>query len=285
MSRQNPLFQAEYQPILKETPQHDGITMLWSPSPSLEKFSPINLEELGVAALLNRVETKYIFHQDQLDQVLSCLQDQYRILEINHLRANQYQTLYFDTVDFHFYQRHQAGAQQRWKVRSRTYLDSERTFLEVKYKNNKKRTHKQRIPANSLLDMLHPSSDPFLLANAPCRRADLQPSLETTYTRSTLVNLNGQERVTIDLNLQFANGISSIDLSGLVIVEVKQAHFMPQSLFMKKLIKSGIRPTRFSKYCIGTALLNPWIKQNRFKSILLTINKLLSGGNTDEWIN
>ena len=283
MRQLKPTNHAIDHPIQMEPHHSVGVTAPCTTAPYLTNFRSIGLDELGKAALMARVETKYIIHQNMVDQLLTGLRSKYRILEINHRRENHYQTLYFDTINHHCYQRHQAGAQQRWKIRSRRYLESNSTFLEVKYKNNRKRTLKKRIPADLLMDLLQPSSDSFLADNTPYRRDELQPSLEIKYSRITLVNNNNQERVTLDSSLQFANSRSSIDLSGLVVVETKQAQFIRQSTFMKNLRSEGIRPASFSKYCIGTALLNPLIKQNRFKPTLLAINILLEGGMSYEW--
>ena len=49
------------------------------------------------------------------------------------------------SADFDLYHRHHIGRSNRFKVRSRRYVESDLCFFEVKYRNNKGRTIKNRI--------------------------------------------------------------------------------------------------------------------------------------------
>ena len=249
----------------------------WSFRSLLNRFSPIKLNQLGSAALMDRQETKYIFQRDQIVSILPELESHYRVLEIKGQRICSYRTEYYDTADFHFFQQHQNGSGRRWKVRQRTYLDSQENFLEVKYKDNRKRTKKSRIQTEFTLDHNLNSRNAFLSANAPCSLTELDPKLEVCYTRTTLVKNDGLERVTLDNQLNYSNGIIRDDLEGLVIAEIKQATYNSASPFMAQLKKEGVRPSPFSKYCIGISLSYPKIKHNRFKPILHRVSNLLGG--------
>ena len=110
-----------------------------------EKFSPISLQEMDSVALLNRRDTKFVMTNEQLLTALSALQNDYRILSVKGFRLNQYRTLYFDTADFDLYNLHINGRAERYKVRSREYMNSRTSFLEVKHKTRKGRTIKDRI--------------------------------------------------------------------------------------------------------------------------------------------
>lgn len=99
----------------------------------LARFRPISLPEMDSVALLNRTDTKFLLNTTQLSAALSELSDAYRILEIDANRLNQYQTIYFDTPDYALYRRHHDGALNRYKVRSRAYVDTQLAFLEVKH--------------------------------------------------------------------------------------------------------------------------------------------------------
>jgi len=248
----------------------------------LNQFSPIYLGQLGSAALMDRQETKYIFQRDQIINLLPELENDYQILEIKGQRICSYRTVYYDTADFHFFQQHQNGSGQRWKIRQRTYLDSQANFLEVKYKDNRKRTRKSRIQTELNLDHFLENENAFLSANAPYSMAELHPKLEVWYTRITLVKNDGLERVTLDSQLNYSNGKISQDLEGLMIAEIKQATYNPTSPFMTQIKTGGIRPSPFSKYCIGISLLYPKIKHNRFKPILQRVNSLMEGDSTNE---
>jgi len=254
----------------------------WSLQSKLNQFSPIALEQLGKAALMDRQETKYIFRRDHILNILFGLESDYRVLEIEGQRVCSYRTEYYDTADFHFFQQHQNGSGQRWKVRQRTYLDSQANFLEVKYKDNRRRTRKSRIQTDVTLNHILENENAFLSANSPRSMAELYPKLEVWYTRTTLVKNDGLERVTLDNQLNYSNGIIRSDLEGLMIAEIKQATYNSASPFMAQLKKGGVRPSPFSKYCIGISLLFPEIKHNRFKPILHHISNLLGGDITNE---
>ncbi|MCD6425611.1 MAG: polyphosphate polymerase domain-containing protein, partial [Anaerolineales bacterium] len=227
----------------------------WSFQPRLNRFSPVYLEQLGKASLMDRLETKYIFRRDQILNILPALENDYRVLEIKGQRICSYRTVYYDTADFHFFQQHQKGSSQHWKIRQRTYLDSQANFLEVKFKDNRKRTRKSRVEAEFNLDHILDNEKAFLSANAPFSQEELDPKLEVCYTRTTLVKNDGQERVTLDSQLCFSNGRHSRDLDGLMVAEIKQAAYNSGSPFMAHIKTGGVRPSSFSKYCIGISLL------------------------------
>ena len=113
----------------------------------------------------------------------------------------------------------------------------------------------------------------FLDCKIPFSPDELELKLFNTFQRITLTNQI--ERVTIDFELEFSNENGSIGyLPELAIVEVKQSKFSINSDVVKVLKKHQIRPCSFSKYCIGSTLVYPNLKSNRFKSKLLLINKL-----------
>ena len=120
----------------------------------LECFDPICLSQMKKFALLNRTDTKYVMSVGQLHNALANLSEHYRVLEINRLRMHHYRTLYFDTQDFALYQRHHSGGRNRYKVRSREYVDSGLSFLEIKLKTNKDRTIKSRLKTKTQLNKL-----------------------------------------------------------------------------------------------------------------------------------
>jgi len=228
------------------------------------------------------LETKYIFRRDQILNILSGLESEYRVLEIKGQRICSYWTEYYDTSDFHFFQLHQNGSGRRWKIRQRNYLDSQAKFLEVKFKDNRKRSRKNRIQTELNLDHIRDNENAFISANAPYSMAELNPKLEVWYTRTTLVKNDGLERVTLDSRLYYSNGKISQDMEGLMIAEIKQAAYNPTSPFMAQIKRGGIRPSPFSKYCIGISLLYPEIKHNRFKPILHHVSNLLEGDISNE---
>jgi hypothetical protein len=249
----------------------------------LELFSSISLDELGKDSLLDRQEIKYLLSEDRLGTLLSGLEAEYRVLEIQGRHSFDYRSVYFDTPDRLFYVQHHAGTLPRWKIRQRTYLNSGLTYLEVKYKDNRRVTHKNRMQINTPAGLIAEESNQFLETHYPGRVDDLTLFLETRYSRITLVRKAGVERITIDRGLQFSHGTYSKSIPGLVIAEIKQARLGPRSPFTHQLKQIGVRPGGFSKYCIGSTLLNPTLKQNRFKPNLLQIASLGDRGKHNEW--
>jgi len=241
----------------------------------LQRFSPTSLSEMQAVSLLRRTDTKYVMRTAQLIQALAALTQEYAVLEINGRRQHQYQTLYFDTPDFALYQQHHNGQTNRYKVRSRCYVDSQRTFLEVKQKTNKAVTIKSRLQTPSLTTRADANTDSFLKAHYPYEAAGLEPKLWNYYTRITLVSKHTIERVTLDLGLRFAWGDTRIALPGIAVAELKQAHFSLRSEFAGQMRALNLRSMGFSKYCTGVALLYDSVKHNNFKPKLRYVTKLM----------
>ena len=99
---------------------------------SLAFFKPITLSELNGVSLMKRVDTKFILHKKHLVEILTSLQNDFQILEIDQKRLMEYQSLYFDTAEKQFYFQHHNGIANRCKIRMRCYIDSNLTFLEIK---------------------------------------------------------------------------------------------------------------------------------------------------------
>ena len=111
----------------------------------LNTFAPITLAEMKSVRLMNRVDTKFVTTVPRLMQLLEMAKGEYFVQEIDGERNSAYTTLYYDTPRLDMYIMHHNGCLGRQKVRVRQYVDSNLTFLEVKNKNNHRRTRKKRI--------------------------------------------------------------------------------------------------------------------------------------------
>ena len=243
-------------------------------------MKPITLDEMSGVKLMNRIDTKYLVTEAQLHEVLLRIRDGYFAQEVGGKRLSLYSTVYYDTPELTMYLIHHDRHLVRDKVRVRTYVDSHLTFCEVKHKNNKGRTKKKRIavePIENILD--NPDAVAFLAEKQPYKVSSLSPHLVTIFDRITLVNFGKTERITIDCNLRFENlrnGTKSA-MKPLVVMELKQdgrAHSMLKDV----LFGLRIKPFKVSKYCIGTCLTRPDVKQNRFKKKLRVIEKMKTFG-------
>lgn len=244
-------------------------------------MSPISLTGMDSVRLMNRVDTKYLTDIVTLGNVLEDAAGKgYLIFENNGKRLQNYRSMYYDTPELQMYLDHHNCRLTRQKLRTRCYVDSGDTFLELKSKNNQGRTRKKRIewpPALYCAELVRcPEGISWLDGRIPFNIGSLTPSLETSFSRITLVNPELTERSTIDMNLIFhnvRNGITG-NLGDLVIIEVKQDGNIP-SLLREILLERRVKPVRISKYCIGTAMTDASVRSGRFKSKLLMINKMM----------
>ncbi|MBL8093319.1 MAG: polyphosphate polymerase domain-containing protein [Anaerolineales bacterium] len=245
----------------------------------LTTFDPITLAEMDAVALLSRSDTKYLLRVEQLTEALPLLSQHYRVLEVKGARLSPYHTLYFDTPEFELFRWHHAGGRNRYKVRSRRYVQTNASFFEVKHKLNRFQTIKERIATHDLVTCLTPEALRFLRERLPAGTERLQPKLWNLYGRITLVNRFYPERVTLDLDLRFNTNDQSVALPGVVTAEVKQAGRVRPTAFVQLMHRLGIRAGGFSKYCVGVSLLYPQIKHNNFLAQLRTVTALADGGN------
>ncbi|NOU61926.1 polyphosphate polymerase domain-containing protein [Marinifilum caeruleilacunae] len=240
----------------------------------VESFAPIRLEEMDKVQLMNRTDRKFWFHISYLPELLRTIEDSYYILHIGGKSCLPYTTTYFDTCGNKMFSAHHNGKLNRFKIRKRTYVDSKIAFLEIKFKNNKGRTVKKRIPTTLNMDCFSSAEGQFIDQNTPYCCNDLQESLVNKFTRLTLVNKNFKERCTIDLDLQFEISNQYATLDNLVIVEIKSDGKSKNSPLALALGQHKIKESGFSKYCLGRSITDPLLKRNAFKAKLRSLEKV-----------
>ena len=233
----------------------------------------IKLNGMDQVKLMNRIDTKFWFHVDMLPEILEMVKDEYLVLEINDRLELAYSTVYYDTGNDCMYIAHHNGKLNRYKVRLRTYVESGMNFLEIKKKNNKGRTIKNRIRSSINPLLFENTEKDFVNLNCPYECDDLSPVLRNEFTRITLVNKNLNERCTIDLNLRFKTENEDVLLDKLVIIEIKSDGLPSASPLRKALQKVRVKKSGFSKYCVGRVLTNPLLKSNAFKPRIRKIEK------------
>lgn len=244
----------------------------------LATFEPITLAEMDAVRLMDRSEVKYLFPRRSLMPALAELKEAYRVFVAAGQPWSRNRTLYYDTDDMALYLRHHAGAMQRYKVRTREYVDSHIAFLEVKHKTGACRTAKERIPIAEPAARLWGEAADFVEQMCPYPAGALWPKLWNYTTRITLVSKARAERVTLDIDLAFATGAERAVLPGVVVAEVKYAG-RHESEFIQTMRRLHVRETGFSKYCIGVSLLYPEVKHNNFKAKQRLVARLAQGAN------
>ena len=171
----------------------------------------------------------------------------------------------------------QRGKKSRRKIRIREYVGSGvPPFLEIKDKNNKGRTKKKRVSmegSSSLKDF-----ENFITKHSEFTSEELSPKIENRFNRITLVNKEKTERITIDTSLEFHNFVSNRDLilPPLVIIEWKRDGLSSKSRLKPLLRELRIQESGFSKYIIGMAMTDNELPQNKIKTRLRFIEKLIN---------
>ncbi len=240
---------------------------------SISAFDPISLQGMDSVALLNRIDTKYLIDISTLCSLLDENRADYQVLEIDAKRFTTYDTLYFDYSNAELYMKHHNQHGARYKVRHRTYRESNLGFLELKFKTNKGRTIKKRIKDSLDIGFTTELQANFLQRNLGEQYKQLQPKINITYKRITLVSKHKAERVTIDLDLGFHFNDAPTVFNNLVVIEVKQDN-KASSAIVNAIMQKHIREFSMSKYCIAMALKYPHLKHNNFKPILNKIKQL-----------
>jgi hypothetical protein len=258
----------------------------------INKFHPITLSEMGGIKLMNRTDTKFVTTIGMLMRLLKMAEADYRIQEVDGVRNLPYFTVYFDTSSYDMFIAHQDGRCGRQKVRIRSYVNSNLSFLEVKTKDNHGRTKKKRIAIEDF-DPLSPQQikfhrqnseyiayDDFLRKHLGYEPEALVEQIENRFNRITLVNNAKTERVTIDTSLCF-NNLSTqtgCSLEKLAIIELKRDG-LQHSPILEMLRRLRIHPQGFSKYCMGSVMTNDNLKANRFKPGLRRISRIINDTN------
>jgi hypothetical protein len=236
------------------------------------QLPPVGLADvLAHAALDRRTDLKYVTPLAVLPALVARLGPRFQVLEIHGRRMFGYQSVYFDTPDLLTYRQHLQNNRRRFKVRTRTYVDSGECMLEVKVQGCRSATIKHR--------RMHPVDERFELGGDACRfvaahagaphdPARLRPVLLTSYHRLTLVDLSGGVRITCDADLMCRSGDRWIEgLRDRLLIETKSTG--PQSALAHVFHDLGLRSTALSKYCLGLSMLadnlraNPWQRTMR----------------------
>jgi hypothetical protein len=241
---------------------------------TVEQLPGISLEEVTARADLQvRVDHKYIVTVSVFERLIAAIGDRLAVLDIDQLRVFDYESIYFDTGGLAAYLQHAHGRRRRFKLRTRTYLDSGACLLEVKLEGGRGETIKKRMPyAMEHRHVLTPAARDFAVQHLQDAEVveDLAEVVTSAYRRATLVDLTGDSRVTCDVDLFFAGGGREHHGSEqTVLIESKTAG--AAAITDAVLWQLGQRPIAVSKYCAGMALLRPELPANRWNRELRSL--------------
>ncbi|NQX12356.1 polyphosphate polymerase domain-containing protein [Microbacteriaceae bacterium VKM Ac-2855] len=238
----------------------------------LDTFAPISLPELiEKAALQTRVDRKYIVPACDLESVLADLDPGTRILEIDGKRHSDYESIYFDTPELTSYVLAARGRRRRFKIRTRSYLDSGEAYLEVKTRGARSATVKERLEYDiRRRDVLTPEGLAYVAETlegvSDIDPTTLTPTVITRYARTTLYIPTSESRATIDTGLSWHLGTLTLDRPEIVIVETKSGS--RASEVDKALWAHGHRPATLSKYGTGLAAFRDDLPSNKWARTL-----------------
>lgn len=248
----------------------------------LGRFQTVGLDRIAKLATDQRIDTKFLLRQEQAFDLIGELPGHYRVLDIDGHRFTKYRTQYFDTESFALFRRHHVGAAHRYKVRSRTYLNTRLAFVEIKRKSRRGVTTKARWPTEHFETALLSDSKDFVDRNCLIDSNALIPSLLNGFDRICFVSETAPERLTIDLGVQFEAEPGRVRLTGVAVAELKQqrnGHSLRDTVFLERMRAMGIRPTGFSKYCMGLLLTRSDVKHNLFKPQIKRLERLMEERN------
>lgn len=236
--------------------------------PAITQLRPIGLGELTArAALMARVDRKYMLPPAELPELLAVVADGARVLDIDGRRDFGYRSVYFDTPRLDSFLATARRRRRRFKVRVRSYLDTGTRYVEVKTRGPRGSTVKRRVPCVDE-SRLGDGADLLLVeAGVPATSDRFEPALTTTYRRSTLFLPATGGRVTVDTDLTWTvPGGGRLETPGRVIVETKSPG--AASAVDRLLWSLGHRPCAVSKYGTGLAALRPELPANRWHPVL-----------------
>ena len=181
---------------------------------STKRLTTTTLAELNSAAgLLTRVDRKYLVPLTCAQNLVDGLAPHARVLAIDERRRFSYTSTYFDTPGLEAFMFAARKRRRRFKVRTRTYLDSGLCFLEVKTCGARGSTVKRRMgyhaddasrltgPGRAFVAACLAGTGVTGSAAAHEVAAALRPVLTTTYERTTLHLPRAEARATIDTAL------------------------------------------------------------------------------------
>ena len=227
--------------------------------------------------MLTRLDNKYLVREHVLQLALHQFSKYFDILEIDQNRLFTYESCYFDDVNLRCYFDHHQGRRQRIKIRTRKYVESNLCFMEVKLKNSRGITVKKRMPyPMEQFGQLNPEAVNYINAQhfelyGRDFGSVLNPTLQMSYERATLVAKQGGERITVDRQIRFNHNEQTFATDeDIFVIETKSANGNGiADALLRKLHQHS--SNKCSKYCVGMCITQ---QVNRYNNFMPTLRKL-----------
>ncbi len=223
-------------------------------SAPLAHFTDASQRLIQARKLLTRREEKYILPLSDVTDFLALMPTHYHMLAVGRsVRAEDYETLYFDSSDLRLYHRGLADRAAH-KVRLRRYGFRRLSFLEVKTKDGNGDTSKVRRAHDYLSKSLCKTDLQFIDNNIGGPRLQLSPQVVVQYQRMTFFSVSSMERMTIDFGIRYMQDVGALSLRGAVVIEIKRTGTEQHSAAECWLRDKNIPKSRFSKFKAGLLL-------------------------------
>jgi hypothetical protein len=242
----------------------------------LARLKSVSLEDIDErAALLRRVDHKYLVERDILLELLDELSHDHDVLEIDGRRRFAYASVYFDTPDLRCFHEHVHGTRPRFKTRTRHYVDTGNCVFEVKLKNAQDESAKRQIDHDAnARDRLTPAA--LRLTREALTEAgvkppqELRPTVQSSFDRVTLAAREGGARLTCDLGVRLSvlrGSAVGLQPSHALLESKSEDGESPADRALERL---GAEPVSLSKYRTAVALLvipDPTRESERLRSL------------------
>jgi len=160
-------------------------------------------------------------------------------------------------------------------VRYKHCVESDVTFLEVKFINRKGRIKKKSLKVDGIKSAFSKDEIAFLKKVMPKKRIlKLEPRLAYHYKRIVLANKKGNEQLTIDSDIKFIYNDTEVKSPEFSFAQIKVDRYSENSSFIKGLRDLGIRKGQIGKYVLGMSIFGNQ-KANLFNGITHRINKII----------
>jgi hypothetical protein len=200
----------------------------------------------------------------------------YSILTSVDKRISTYKTLYFDTPKNNFYIFAHNGKRNRQTVRYKHCVESNVTYLEIKYIDKKGRDKKRKLKVDGIKSAFSEEEISFLKKRLSKKKIlKLQPRLAYNFKRITLVDKSNSERISIDSDVKFIYNQTEVQSLEISFAQIKLERYSGNSRFIETLKDLGIRDGQIGKYVFGMSIFGK-LKANLFSKETDRINKTMA---------
>lgn len=246
---------------------------------ALERLPVATADQIADRDLQRRSEVKFVTGADTAFRLVAALSSRYAVMMAGARRVAAYRSLYFDTPTLDLFHAHRRGRRVRYKVRIRHYADRRISTLEVKARLSDLVSHKVRRSRSYGDNWLATHDRDFIATICPFEA--LREQAWVDYRRVSLLNVTGEERVTIDLDMCLRRGTKERRLPGLAVIEVKQPVLDRRTAVVTALRELRVREGWASKYCTAVMLTTAGVRAHRLRQGMRALET--AGGGVSEW--